>query len=82
MMGYSGFHGIDISEGMLEIARQRKIHDSLTQMTLGKPLSFEDDHFEMSYVIGALAPGNAPPNSLDELIRVTKPSGLIIWSTQ
>lgn len=81
LMGYDGFHGIDISDGMLAIARQRQIYESLRLMTLGEPLDFPDDHFAATYAIGALAPGNAPPSSNDEFLRVTKPGGLIIYST-
>lgn len=81
MMGYSDFHGIDISDGMLAIASQRGVYDSLQQMVLGRPLDFPDNHFPVTYAIGALAPGNAPLESLDEFLRVTKQGGLIIWST-
>ena len=81
MMGYSGFHGIDVSDGMLEIANARDIYDSLQVMALGSPLAFKNDHFPVTYCIGCLAPGNAPPHALDELLRVTKPDGLLIWST-
>ncbi len=81
LTGYSGFHGIDISEGMLAIARERNIYDTLQQMVLGKQLDFPDNHFELTYAIGALAPGNAPPESLDEFLRVTRIGGLVIWST-
>ena len=81
LMGYDNFHGIDLSQGMIEIARQREIYDILQLMALGEPLGFDDNQFSVTYSIGCLAPGNAPPHSLDELLRVTKPSGLIIWST-
>ncbi len=81
MMGYGGFNGIDISDGMLAIAAERKIYENLQRMVLGKPLDFPDNYFPVTYAIGALAPGNAPPESLDEFIRVTKSGGLIIWST-
>lgn len=81
MMGYNGFHGIDISDGMLAIANERNIYASLQRMTLGNRLDFPDNHFEVTYAIGGLAPGNAPPQSLNEFIRVTRPGGLIIWST-
>lgn len=81
LMGFNGFQGVDISEGMLSIAATRGVYDSLQQMTLGKPLDFKDNHFPVTYAIGVLAPGNAPPESLDELVRVTKPDGLIIYST-
>jgi len=81
LMGYDGFTGIDLSEGMLAIAKKRGIYDDLRQMALGSKLDFLDNQFAVTYSIGCLAPGNAPPNSLDEFIRVTKPDGLIIWST-
>ena len=81
LMGYDEFTGIDISEGMLAIANKRGIYDDLHQMALGLKLDFPDNHFALTYSIGCLAPGNAPPNSLDEFIRVTRPDGLIIWST-
>jgi len=81
LMGYSNLHGLDLSDGMLEIAKSRQIYDSLRQMALGETLDFSDDEFDVTYSIGCLAPGNAPPHSLDEFLRVTKPGGLIIWST-
>ena len=81
LMGYSGFHGVDLSEGMLSIAKEREIYESLRVMALGSVLDFPDNHFSVTYSIGCLAPGNAPPNSLEEFIRVTKPGGLVIWST-
>lgn len=81
LMGYSNFHGIDISEGMLDIAKSRNIYETLRQMALGERLNFSDGHFDVTYSIGCLAPGNAPPHSLDEFLRVTKSGGLIIWST-
>jgi len=81
MMGYTGFHGIDISDGMLAIAKERNLYESLQRMVLGERLDFPDNHFAVTYAIGGLAPGNAPPESLDEFVRVTRPGGLIIWST-
>jgi len=81
LMGYGNFHGIDLSDGMLAIAEARNIYDSLAQMALGSPLDFSDDHFAVTYCIGCLAPGNGPPNALDEFLRVTQKGGLIIWST-
>ena len=81
LMGYSGFHGIDISDGMLKIAKDRGVYDSLARMVLGERLDFEDNAFPVTYCIGCLAPGNGPPHALDEFLRVTERGGLIIWST-
>jgi len=81
MMGYDDLHGIDISDKMLEIAAERGVYKTLARMVLGEPLGFRDDYFAVTNCTGALAPGNAPPHSLDEFIRVTRPRGLIIFST-
>ena len=81
LMGYGPFTGIDISEGMLEHAKERKIYHELRPMALGNPLNFEDNSFAHSYCIGTLAPGHAPPHSFDELIRVTRSGGLVIFSS-
>ena len=80
LAGYSGFTGIDISDGMLALAAEKKIHDQLLQMPLDS-LQFVDGHFATSYCIGALAPGHGPVESLDEMCRVTKTGGLVIFST-
>ena len=81
LMGYAPFTGIDISEGMLAIARARGIYSRLESMALGGRLDFADNHFAAAYCIGALAPGHAPPESLKDLIRVTRSGGKVIFST-
>lgn len=80
LMGYGPFTGIDISEGMLAIAAERDIYELLFPMALGGTLDFHDDQFSAVYCIGALAPGHAPPSSFDDLIRVTRTSGRIVFS--
>jgi len=80
LAGFGPFHGIDISDGMLEVAESKNIYTSLQQMTLGKPLDFEDAVFPVTYCVGALTPGHAPASSFDELIRVTKIGGKLIFS--
>lgn len=81
LAGYTGFHGIDISEGMLEIADGLGVYETLTRMALGSDLDFPDDRFAASYAIGVFAPGHAPAEGLGELCRVTRPGGLVIFST-
>ena len=80
LAGYAGFIGVDISTGMLALAAKKKIYTHLKPMALDK-LDYQDNHFEAAYCIGALAPGHAPAESLNELARVTKPNGMVIFST-
>ena len=81
LAGYEGFHGIDISDGMLEIAGSHGVYDGLQRMTLGEPLDFATDLFAATYCIGAMGPGHAPPECLEEFIRVTCSGGEIVFST-
>ncbi len=80
LLGYDNFIGIDLSEGMLEVARQKKLYKELRQMEMGKQLDFPSDQFAAVISSGTITPGHAPPETLQELIRVCKPGGLIIFS--
>jgi SAM-dependent methyltransferase len=49
-------------------------------MELGGRLDFPDDAFGAVVSTGVFAAGHAPPESFDDLIRVTKPGGHMIVS--
>jgi len=76
--GYNNLFGIDMSKGMLDEARGKKIYHSLDQMVLGETLDFSDNYFDAILSVGTM--GHAPPESFDDLIRITKPSGFIVFS--
>ena len=79
-VGYGPLTGIDLSPGMLDVARSKGIYASLHDMALGGPLDFETGRFGAVLSTGAITPGHAPPESFDELIRVTRPGGLLVFS--
>ncbi|ESR25277.1 class I SAM-dependent DNA methyltransferase [Lutibaculum baratangense] len=79
-LGYDGLVGIDLSEGMIETSRARGVYTELSRMMLGERLGFADGRFAATIAIGVLTIGHAPPSSLDELLRVTKRGGLLIFS--
>ena len=79
-LGYGPIVGIDLSEGMLEVARAKNIYAELHQATLGERLSFADDHFAAVISSGTITPKHAPPESFEELIRVAKPGAPIVFS--
>lgn len=76
--GYHRLFGIDMSAGMLDEARRKGIYERLERMVLGERLDFPDDHFDATLSVGTI--GHAPPESFDELVRITKPSGAIVFS--
>ncbi len=78
--GYRDLTAIDMSPGMLEEARAKGVYRHLRRMVLGEKLDFSDDSFDAVVSIGVLTQGHAPACSLDELVRVTKPGGFIIFT--
>lgn len=72
--------GIDLSEGMLSVARSKGIYEELRQMALGGPLDFPDDAFAAVLSIGAITPCHAPAESFDDLIRRARPGAPFIFS--
>jgi SAM-dependent methyltransferase len=79
-LGYGQITGIDLSEGMLSIARGKGIYEELHQMALGGRLDFPDDSFAAVISTGTITPGHAPPESFEDLIRVTRSEAPIIFS--
>ena len=77
--GYRKIAGIDLSEGMLQQARSKGVYQELRQMTLGERLDFPDDAFDAVVSICVFTQGHARPGSFDELIRVTRPGGKIVF---
>lgn len=80
MLGYGPFIGIDLSEGMLEIARTKDLYAELHQATLGEALDLPDNHFGAVVTSGTITPKHAPPHAFEELIRVSKPGAPILFS--
>jgi ubiquinone/menaquinone biosynthesis C-methylase UbiE len=78
--GYSNLIGIDLSQGMLAEAQKKNVYTELHQMILGEPLDFPNDAFNAVTACGVFTYGHAPSSSFDELIRVTKPTGYIIFT--
>lgn len=80
LVGYRHIIGVDLSEGMLEQAKTRGVYKALYQMNLLETLDFPDDEFFSTLVIGVFALGHVGPEALDELLRVTRPGGYLIFS--
>ena len=79
-LGFRNMTAMDLSTGMLEVARKKNIYQGLDQMTMGEKLDYDTDQFDASVIVGVFTQGHAPANSLDELVRVTKTGGHIVFS--
>ena len=79
-MGFRNMTAMDLSQGMLEVARRKNIYQALDQMTMGEILEYETDQFDASVIVGVFTQGHAPAGSIDELVRVVKSGGHIVFS--
>ncbi len=80
LLSYKDLIGIDMSAGMLRVARHKRAYRELHRMILGNPLDFEDGKFAATFAVGVITVGHAPVDALDELIRVTRSGGYLIFS--
>ena len=79
-LGYRNLIAMDLSQGMLEEARKKNVYQEFHQMVMGESLGFDTASFDAVVSVGVLTVGHAPANSLDELVRITKPNGYIIFT--
>ena len=80
ILGYTRLTGIDLSDGMLAVAQAKGVYAELKNQTLGERLDFADNAFAAVVSAGVLTTGHAPPSCLDELIRITRPGGHLIFT--
>ena len=79
-LGYNNLVAIDLSSGMLQEARRKQVYSEFHQMVLGETLGFDSDHFDGVISVGVFTVGHAPARAFDELVRITKPGGFVVFS--
>lgn len=80
LLGYEDLTAMDLSQGMLDRAAELGAYRALRQMDMSKRLDFEDDAFDACVASGVLTVGHAPPQALDELVRVVRSGGVLVIS--
>lgn len=76
-LGATDIVGLDISEGMLAVAKNTAVYDDLRTADLTKRLDFEDGKFDALTCCGTFTHGHLGPEPLEELTRVVKVGGVV-----
>ena len=79
-MGYRNIDGLDPSPGMLELARTKRVYRSLHEGYLGATVDLPANHYDAVVAAGVLTHGHAPAESLDGILSITRPGGVILFS--
>lgn len=80
--------GVDVSKGMLDVARKTGLYKTLETVDLTKPIQVQDGTYDVVICVGTLTHGHVGPEVLGEFARVVKKNGIIattvvdaIWAT-
>lgn len=79
-MGYTTMDALDYSKEMLDEAEEKKIYKKHLQADLSKPLAINDERYDAIVCTGTFTYGHVKANAFDELIRITKPGGIICFT--
>jgi ubiquinone/menaquinone biosynthesis C-methylase UbiE len=74
--------GVDFSQEMLNIAKQKNVYKSLELADLTKKLDYEDNLFDAVICAGTFTCGHVGPEVLNEMVRITKNEGYICFTVR
>ena len=74
--------GVDFSQEMLNIAKQKNVYQSLELVELTKNLDYEDSLFDAIVCAGTFTCGHVGPEALLEMVRITKKGGYICFTVR
>jgi SAM-dependent methyltransferase len=80
LLGYNNLTGLDMSEGMLAVARARGVYVDLRRGVLGETLPFPDGAFDAIFSTGTFTTGHAPATAFTELVRILEPGGHLLFT--
>ena len=76
--GASIIDGVDLSPGMLGMARRTGVYRSLEEADLSKPLEHQDESYDVVICVGTLTRAHVGPEVLSEFARVVRKDGLVV----
>ena len=78
--GKFSIEATDISEEMLKVAKSKKIYERSFLSDLTEEIPMENDIYDGVVSSGTFTHGHVGPSAMVELVRVTKPGGLVTIS--
>jgi predicted TPR repeat methyltransferase len=78
--GYGNMDALDYSKEMLDEAERKKIYQRHIQADLSKPLDIDTDCYDAVVCTGTFTYGHVKAEAFDELVRITRPEGIISFT--
>jgi ubiquinone/menaquinone biosynthesis C-methylase UbiE len=70
--------GLDLSQGMLDVARKTGTYRALEVADLTKRIEKDDGSYDAVLCVGTLTQGHVGPAVLEEFVRVVKKDGVVV----
>jgi predicted TPR repeat methyltransferase len=82
ILGYPEVEALDISEGMLAVAKTKNCYSAFHVLGLGGPLPFADGQFQAILSAGVFTSGHVGVEGLGELVRSCARGGIIVLTVK
>ena len=82
ILGYPHVEALDISEGMLAVARGKGVYAAFHQAALGGELPLPAFHYAGVICTGVLTTGHVGAEALPGLLAVTRPGGVMVLTVK
>ena len=80
-LGFQDVSAVDLSREMLEVASQKNVYKRLVVGDISYPVdAFARESFDAALLVGVFSFGQAPAETLLEMLRVVRPGGLIAFT--
>lgn len=77
-LGFAHLTGVDLSPHMLAVAREKACYEELVVADMSLPVdALPGLYFDAAIAVGLFSYGQAPAETLDEILRVVRPGGVI-----
>ena len=82
IMGYPTVEALDISAGMLDVARKKNVYSDFHHLALGGALPFVNGAYAGIISVGVFTTGHVGAEGLDELVRICRKGGVIVLTVK
>lgn len=79
-LGYFDLEGLDYSQEMLDVAGQKGVYTRRINADLSQPLDIPDKTYDAVVCAGTFTYAHVTSEAFAELIRITKPGGIICFT--
>jgi predicted TPR repeat methyltransferase len=79
-MGYTKMDALDYSKEMLDEAGKKGVYEALIQADMSHPLDIKDNAYDAIVCTGTFTFGHVDANAFDELVRITRPGGMVCFT--